>query len=205
MTRVQSKARIEHYYWIISDWAYLGSKRLNALAAKYRLEVDHYPVRLLDVYAKTGGIPLPDRSIERQTYRFEEMRRWRDRLNMPLVLEPTGFPPNDELASCLVYAHKSRGGDVGELSAGIMAALWAESRDISDPAVLSDICREHELDGDALLDLARDRSIIAELDQKTADAIGKGVFGSPFYIYRGHRFWGQDRLDFLEELAAKDG
>jgi len=205
MNDIQSSNHIKHYFWIISDWAYLGADRLNALSAKYRVAVEHYPVRLLDVYAKTGGIPLPDRSAERQNYRFEEMRRWRDRLNMPLVLEPTGFPQDDRLASCLIYAHKSQGGQVGALSASIMTALWADNRDISDPDVLRDVCRRNGLDGDALLALAQDPSMIAELDRMTQIAIRDGVFGSPFYIYKGHRFWGQDRLDFLEELVSGDG
>ena len=32
---------------------------------------------------------------------------------------------------------------------------------------------------------------------------GEGVFGSPFYIFQGEPFWGQDRLDFLEEAIAR--
>lgn len=194
--------RIQHYFWIISDWAYLGVDRLNAMAEKHQVGVDHYPVRLLDVYSRTGGIPLPERSNERQSYRFEEMRRWRDRLGMPLVLEPRHFPPDDQLASCVVYAHIAAGEDAGRLSARIMAALWADNLDIADADILRDICRQEGLDADTLIRKAGEPSMIAEYDRATEQAIAAGVFGSPFYIYKGHRFWGQDRLDFLMELVA---
>ena len=35
------------------------------------------------------------------------------------------------------------------------------------------------------------------------EAVAKGVFGSPTYLYEGQLFWGQDRLDFLESALAE--
>jgi 2-hydroxychromene-2-carboxylate isomerase len=29
------------------------------------------------------------------------------------------------------------------------------------------------------------------------------VFGSPWYVYAGEPFWGQDRLDFLDRALAE--
>jgi 2-hydroxychromene-2-carboxylate isomerase len=31
------------------------------------------------------------------------------------------------------------------------------------------------------------------------DAINKGVFGAPSFLLNNELFWGQDRLDFLED------
>lgn len=36
----------------------------------------------------------------------------------------------------------------------------------------------------------------------TDAAVAAGVFGSPSYVYRGELFWGQDRLEMLEEAVA---
>ncbi|MCH8138674.1 MAG: DsbA family protein, partial [Proteobacteria bacterium] len=38
-----------------------------------------------------------------------------------------------------------------------------------------------------------------------AEAIERGVFGAPGYIYNDELFWGQDRLEFLDQALAKDG
>ena len=38
--------------------------------------------------------------------------------------------------------------------------------------------------------------------RNTDDAVNAGVFGSPSYVYRGEVFWGQDRLEMLEEAVA---
>ena len=34
------------------------------------------------------------------------------------------------------------------------------------------------------------------------EAIEAGVFGSPAYVLEGEVFWGQDRLDLLEDALA---
>ena len=41
-----------------------------------------------------------------------------------------------------------------------------------------------------------------EYERYTDEAPGHGVFGSPSYILDGEVFWGQDRLDFLEDALA---
>ncbi|KAF7959307.1 hypothetical protein AWV80_35895 [Cupriavidus sp. UYMU48A] len=35
----------------------------------------------------------------------------------------------------------------------------------------------------------------------TEDAISVGVFGSPSYVFEGELFWGQDRLEMLQEAV----
>ena len=35
------------------------------------------------------------------------------------------------------------------------------------------------------------------------EAVARGVFGLPFYIVGEERFWGQDRLDFLERAMMR--
>ncbi len=39
----------------------------------------------------------------------------------------------------------------------------------------------------------------------SAEALAKGVFGSPFFIADGEPFWGWDRLPMLEEWLEKSG
>ena len=44
-----------------------------------------------------------------------------------------------------------------------------------------------------------------EFRQNSQDAVARGVFGSPSYIHAGELFFGQDRLDFLEEAIVGAG
>ena len=43
----------------------------------------------------------------------------------------------------------------------------------------------------------RDDRIKALLKAKSEEALSKGVFGSPFFIWRDEPFWGADRIDML--------
>jgi 2-hydroxychromene-2-carboxylate isomerase len=199
----QEQRTIDYYVWLMSDWAYLGGVRFVQMASRHGVFINHIPMRMQDVYAGSGGILLAQRSWQRQAYRIEELKRWRARLGMRVNIEPKFFPVDVDLASCLVVAGQRRGVLVSELVNTIMRAIWAEDRDVSDPAVLVAICKQVSLDGSALLEAAGSEAVRAEYRNNTQRALAAGVFGSPFYVFAGERFWGQDRLDMLEESIMR--
>ncbi|MNV85929.1 2-hydroxychromene-2-carboxylate isomerase [compost metagenome] len=51
----------------------------------------------------------------------------------------------------------------------------------------------------AMLD---DPEVKAELKRVTEEAVARGIFGAPSFIVDGGRFWGNDRLLFVEERLA---
>jgi 2-hydroxychromene-2-carboxylate isomerase len=65
------------------------------------------------------------------------------------------------------------------------------------------VATEVGLDGEALVRDAAADDVKAEYRRYTDEAIGRGVFGSPFYFFEGERFWGQDRLEHLERAIEK--
>jgi 2-hydroxychromene-2-carboxylate isomerase len=197
---------IDYYFSVLSDWAYMGGARFECTARRYGVSVNHKPLRLGAIYAGTGGILLQKRSKQRQDYRLVELNRWSQYLGIPVTLFPKYYPTQDELASCTIIAAKHLGFDTGVLANAILRAIWAEERNISDATTLTRIADGLGMDGDALVAKARDASTIAELDAYTAQAQDAGVFGSPFYIFGDEIYWGQDRLQFLEDqLAAATG
>ncbi len=199
-----SPSVIRYYFWTASDWAYLGHRRLVAMAAKHGVDIDYRPVDLPAVYARTGGILLGQRSRQRQDYRMAELRRWKARLDDPITIEPRFFPTNHHPSSRLVVAAKLAGLPLADLSYAVMQAMWVEDRDIADPATLRDIGAAHVPDIDGLLAASRRPDVEAEYERNTREAESEGVFGSPFYLYGGDILWGQDRLDFLEEALERN-
>jgi predicted DsbA family dithiol-disulfide isomerase len=81
--------------------------------------------------------------------------------------------------------------------------MWAEERNIADAATLRSTGAGLSLDVDALMAEAATESALQDYRAYTEEAPRDGVFGSPFYIFQGEPFWGQDRLDFLEEAVAR--
>ena len=196
---MSAHSTIDYYVWLSSDWAYLGGVRFTQIAARHGLKIHHIPMRMQDVYAGSGGLLLAERSWQRQGYRIHELKRWCTRLGIKVNIEPRFFPADIDLASCMVIAAQRRGFEVAGLVNAIMAAIWAEDRDPADPEVLKTLARKFQYDGADLLEAAATADIRAEYHGNTRRALAAGVFGSPFYAYAGELFWGQDRLDMLEE------
>ena len=56
---------------------------------------------------------------------------------------------------------------------------------------------------DVDLNAAGNQAVREEYRGNTARALAAGVFGSPFYVFAGELFWGQDRLDMLEGAIVR--
>ena len=197
-----TRAHIDYYFWMNSDWAYLGADRLEALAARQGVRIRYKPVDLPDVYARTGGVLLGQRSPERQAYRVAELKRWCRKLGIHVNPRPAYMCPNADLASRIVIAANEAQQDGVRLYKAILRAQWCEERDISSRDTLLDILREQGLDGPDLLERAGRPGIERLYRGYTDEAVRAGVFGSPSYLFQGELFWGQDRLQMLEEAIA---
>ncbi len=197
---------VDYYYSLVSPWTYLGGPRLDEMTRRAGATVNYKPMELPKVFAVSGGLPLAKRAAQRQAYRLVELVRFRDRLGMKINLHPEYFPASDHLAGRMVVAAtRTEGCDPGKLTDAMLAAVWAEDRDIADAETLTAIADGNAMDGAALLAAAETDAVKAAYDANTAEAIERGVFGAPSYLYDDELFWGQDRLEFLDQALAKDG
>lgn len=196
--------RIDYYFTPVSPFAYLGHARLAAIARDAGVAVDVKPVDIGRVFASSGGLPLAKRAPQRQAYRLVELQRWRDFLGIALNVQPRYFPcPGDAAAKWILAAAAVDARQALQLAGAFGRALWAEERDIADARTLADIAVDNGLDAPALALAADSEGVAARYEALTAEAMDRGVFGAPTYIYRGEMFWGQDRLDFLARKLAK--
>jgi 2-hydroxychromene-2-carboxylate isomerase len=84
-----------------------------------------------------------------------------------------------------------------------MTAIWVDDRDVEQEATLVEIAHRMGLDGKGLLAAALDPRTEQTYMRYTNEAIERGVFGAPFYFFRGEAFWGQDRLEMLEHTISR--
>jgi len=195
---------VDYYLSLNSPWAYLASKRFEAIARKHGADITIWPVDFGSVFAVSGGLPLPKRSPQRQAYRMMELKRWREHLGIKLTLEPKFFPANEALASNCVIALREQGRmvDAIKLAHAVLAGLWAEEKNTGDLATLKEIIAGCGLDADAVIEAGQAPEIAAKREAYTKHAIEQSVFGAPFFVIDGERFWGQDRLEFVERKLA---
>ena len=88
-----------------------------------------------------------------------------------------------------------------KVAGALLAAVWAEERNIADAEVLSAVLQALGLPA-SLLAASREADVQQAYEANTREAIELGVFGAPTYVVGGEMFWGQDRLDFLARKLA---
>jgi 2-hydroxychromene-2-carboxylate isomerase len=182
---------IDYYLSPSSPWTYLGHARFAEIARRHGVRVNVKPVDFGVIFPQSGGLPLAKRAPQRQAYRLVELARWQQHLGVPLVIKPKFFPVDAGPAAALIAgaAEDKRMALAGDL----LAALWRDDRNLADPALLKEMGARHGVAGG---DKGR-------FDGFTQEALARGVFGAPSYVYRDEIFWGQDRLDFLDRALAK--
>ena len=195
---------VDYYFAPQSPWAYLGHQRLRDVAKAAGASVRVLPVDLGGkVFPISGGLPLGQRAPQRQAYRLVELKRFSEHLNAPLNLHPRYFPVGgDDASRLIIAADLVHGGQASlDLAVAVLGAVWAQERNIADPAVLGQLLSEQGLSSQ-VQDRAQSQEVQERYEQYTRQAIDAGVFGAPSYVVEGEIFWGQDRLDFLQRRLS---
>lgn len=191
---------VDYYFTPQSPWTYLGHERFARMARAAGASVNLLPADYGKVFPVSGGLPLGQRAPQRQAYRLVELARFSKQLKMPLNLKPKFFPVSGDDAARLIIAVNQRDGADAAMKLGgaIFAAVWAQDRNIADAAVLQQLLAEAGLPA-GRLEQSRSAEVQQQYEANTARAIEIGVFGAPSYVIDGDIFWGQDRLEFVEQ------
>lgn len=193
---------IDYYFSLHSPWTYLGHATFLEIAKRHGCDIVYRPVPLRAVFDETGGLPLPKRHPVRQRYRLMDLQRWRERREVPLVLQPKHFPFDPALADRFLIAIVQAGGDPGRFMAEIMAGVWAKDDDMTRPEAIAAVAQAAGFDAQALAVAAESEAVLQTYEGTIAAAIEAGVFGAPSYVLDGEVFWGQDRLELLDSALA---
>jgi 2-hydroxychromene-2-carboxylate isomerase len=81
----------------------------------------------------------------------------------------------------------------------IFDAMWAHPRNLNDQGEIAHVLNDIGIEpGDFLARIERP-DVKERLKANTEGAVARGVFGAPTFFVGGDMFFGQDRLDFVEE------
>lgn len=198
---------LEYYFALASPWSYLGNDRLRQIASDHGLIIDPIIIDYDEMFAAAETIPLPNRPRLRKEYRLVELKRWAAFRKVALNPEPKFYrgeveEPNERDGALMVVAAKQAGLDSLQLAHAFSRALWAEERYPFTQDELIDIANSEGFDGGALWTDSRHPDVAEAYERNTKQSIERDVFGMPFYIVNGQRFWGQDRLELLEHQLS---
>ena len=195
---------IDFYFEFASPYGYLGSTQIDDLAARYGRTTVWHAIMLGPAFRQTGAKPLVHTPLK-GPYLRHDVPRFARLLGVPFV-EPPVMPANSLAASrAFVWLEGDDPGLARRLAKAVFRAHWGEGQDIGAPEQVAEIAAPLGIERAALLAAVADPMIKERLKDATAEAVKRGVFGSPFVYVDGEAFWGADRLGQVETWLARNG
>lgn len=178
------------YFNFRSPYCYLASKTMFDLLDDYHVNVLWRPL------AGWEGRSPPEVAKVKVPVARQDMARIARRMGIPVNPPPVTTDPTMAGAGSLLA---ERRGVLRAYVVEVMRREWAEGGDIGDLDVLLAVGERVGLDRAELEAAVKDQDNLARLSANWAEAQGKGVIGVPTFVVGDEIFWGQDRMDYLEE------
>jgi 2-hydroxychromene-2-carboxylate isomerase len=200
MQRETRMATIELFFDYGSPASYLAYTQMPGIAQRTGAQVIYRPMLLGGVFKATGNqspVAIPAKGAWMMT----DLPRFAKRYGVPYVRNPH-FPINTlNLMRGAIAAEIE--GRLIPYSDAIFRAIWVDQKRMEDPIVIGGVLREAGFDPAAMMAAIGTAAVKDKLKASTEEAVARGVFGAPTCFVGDAMFFGQDRLDFVEEEAKR--
>ena len=207
---------IEFFFDCSSPWTYLAFHNIQPLAAELKEPIRWRPILVggifnsinPSVYAMREN-PVP----AKWEYMRKDLQDWARAANLKIVMPPKIFPVNSVKAmrGCIwldqqVAAESSnavRAPQMVKFATAVFEAYWSREEDISQDAVLADICEATGINVRAFFDGIAQQPIKDQLKANTEEVIRRGGFGSPTMFVGDDMYFGNDRLSLVRSAVLR--
>jgi 2-hydroxychromene-2-carboxylate isomerase len=120
-------------------------------------------------------------------------------------MRPTVFPVNSVKAmrGCILLGLESPK-DMVAFARAAFEIYWGEDQDISQDAVLTEVCKRVGVDAAKFVAGIGQQAIKDQLKANTDEVMARGGFGSPtIFIDKTDMYFGNDRLPLVREALAR--
>ena len=187
---------VEFLFDFGSPTSYLAYKQLPKITSRHGARIVWTPILLGGVF-KAAGNTSPAMVPAKARYMNSDMARFAKRYKVVLNFN-THFPVNT--LTMMRGAVAYQGSDLFDIYVNAMFdAMWAHPRNLNDQGELVEALREVGIKPDDFFARIERADVKEKLKANTESAVARGVFGAPTFFVNGEMFFGQDRLDFVEE------
>jgi 2-hydroxychromene-2-carboxylate isomerase len=189
---------IEFYFDYRSPYSYLAHSQLGRLGA----EVTFFPFDLLNLMKQVENVPTSVVCKPKNRYVMQDLARWSARYSVPLQRHPQAR----EIDARRLLRATLAAGQAGRMAAAVAAIFkgyWGGPQPLQSVGDVAAVLAGAGLDARALELLIDSPETDRALDDATAAAVARGVFGSPTFFVGEQMFFGNDRLDFVRDNLAK--
>ena len=200
---VGDRAMIElHFYFDFgSPTAFLANARLRQLQQKYEVKINYNPVLLGGIFKATGN-SSPVMVAAKGKYMLKhDLPRYARKYGVSLKFNPH-FPINTlQLMRAATALHSSE--NFNHFVDIIFNSIWVEGLNMGDEEVVKSTLSKNNFKTSEILANISSDSVKQMLITNTQLAVDRGLFGVPTIFINNEMFFGQDRLDFVEEILQK--
>jgi 2-hydroxychromene-2-carboxylate isomerase len=193
---------VEFWFDVGSPAAYLAWTQLPRLLRASGARVEYKPFLLGGVFQATGN-RSPMACAPKGKYMQDDLQRFAKRYGVEFSHNPH-FPINTlTLMRGAIGLQLREPGRLRAYLDTVFRAIWVEGRNMNDAATVAVVLQGAGFDAQQLQALAADQAVKDQLKKVTQEAVERGVFGAPTFFVGKQMYWGQDRLDFVQEAISK--
>lgn len=197
---------IEFFFDCSSPWTYLGFHNIQPLAAELKVPIRWRPILVGGVFNAVNPSVYASREAPvpaKRDYMLKDLKDWARLAGLKIRMPPSVFPVNSVKAMRGCLWLEPQGGLV-PFATAVFEAYWGRDEDISQDAVLADICRGCGIDAEAFFAGIAQDAIKAQLKANTDELIRRGGFGSPtIYVNGDDMYFGNDRLELVRAALTR--
>jgi 2-hydroxychromene-2-carboxylate isomerase len=192
---------VEFFFDVGSPTAYLAWTQLPGICAATGATLVYRPMLLGGVFQATGNAS-PVTVPAKGRYMIADLARFASRYGVTLRFNPH-FPINTlTLMRGAVGMQMRDPQRFDDYLSAMFRAMWVDGCNMGDPTVVADVLGQAGFDAQALLALTADPAVKEALKASTDEAVRRGAFGAPTMFVGDQMFFGQDRLDFVNDALA---
>ena len=128
---------------------------------------------------------------------MRDLQRYAEKYQVPYERNP--FFPVNTLSLMRGAVSYQNNGDFERYVNVIFHNMWVEPKNLNDEDVLKKMLIENNFEYNDFLKRTSDQRIKDQLISNTEKVVQKGAFGAPTIFIGEEMFFGQDRMDFIEE------
>jgi len=195
---------IEFFFDCSSPWTYLAFHNIQPLAKELGVEISWRPILVGGIFNTVN----PSVYAQRETpvplkahYMKKDLQDWARSAGLAIKMPPTVFPVNSVKAmrGCIWL-----GKDMVPFATAVFETYWSGDKDISQDAVLAEICKKVGIDEPKLFAGISAQEIKDQLKANTEEVVARGGFGSPtIFVDRTDMYFGNDRLPLIREALLR--
>lgn len=188
--------RLEFFFDFGSPTTYLAHTQMPALAGRTGAEIAYRPMLLGGVFKATGNAS-PAMVPAKGKWMNADLARFARRYGVEFNRNP--FFPVNTLVMMRGAAAFEGTPQFRPYVDAMFKAMWIDGKNMNDLPTAAGVLKAAAFDPADFMAKAESQPAKDRLKATTEEAVARGVFGAPTTFVGDHMFFGQDRLDFVEE------